>query len=151
VVPGNASKDVFLSYQRLVTAMEQNEKRTRIETRYCGPTVVLASRRKLGTDAAAGAAHTSRFSRKIFGNNESFVVYDHDISRYVRTIESLHVSTRLVYLSRRVMDDLGQSLNSRRAAQVQAGAQTEVAGWEHSLKQAEEARRIRISKLAEIL
>jgi hypothetical protein len=31
LVPGNASKVVFLSFQRLVTAMEENEKRTRIE------------------------------------------------------------------------------------------------------------------------
>jgi hypothetical protein len=151
LVPGNVSNDIFLSYQKLVTAMEENEKRSRVETRYCGPTVVLASRRTLGTDAPAGAAHSSRFSRKIFGNNESFVVYDHDISRYVRTIESLHVSTSLVYLSRRVMDDLGRSLNSRRAAQVRAVAQREVAAWEHSLVQADEARRTRISKLAEIL
>jgi hypothetical protein len=151
LVPGNPPKDVFSSYQRLVTAVEENERRTRIETHFCGPTVVLASRRKLGADAPAGAAHTSRFSRKIFANNESYAIYDHDISRYVRTIESLHVSTSIVYLSKPVMDDLGRTLNRRRAAQVQAEAQSEVAAWEHSLKKAAEARRTRISRLAEIL
>jgi len=151
LVPGNESKDVFLGFQRLITAMEENEQRTRIETQYCGPTVVLASRRKLDADAPTGAAHTSQFSRKIVCNNEFFVVYDHDIVRYVRTIESLHVSTSLVYLARRVMDDLGRRLNSQRGAQVLAEARREVAGWEQSLLQAEEARQIRISKLSEIL
>ena len=150
-VAASESKDVFLSFQRLVTGIEETDKRTRIETRYCGPTLVQASRRKPGADAPTGAAHTSHFSRKTFGNDDFFVLYDHDIERYVRTIESLHVSTTLVYLSRRVMDDLGRKLNSKRTAEVQAEARKEVAGWEESLRQAEEARRIRIAKLAEIV
>ena len=140
-----------MRFQRLVTAMEENEKRTRVETQYCGPTVVLASRRKLGAEAPVGAAHTSQFSRKIFANNEFFVVYDHDVVRYVRTIESLHVSTTLVYLSRPVMDDLGRKLNAERGAHVQAEARQEVVAWEQSLRHAEEARRIRIAKLSEMV
>ncbi len=125
--------------------------RAAFETQYYGPTVVLASRKKLGTDAPAGAAHTSQFSRKTFGNDGFYLISAHDIVRYVRTIESLHVSTTLVYLSRRVMDDLGRRLNSERAGQVQAEARREVVGWEQSLLQAEEGRRDRIAKLSEIV
>ncbi len=150
-VANGDSNEVFSSFQRLVTAIEENEKRTRIETRYCGPTLVQPSRRKPGADAPTGAAHTSQLSRRTFANDEFFALYEHDIERYVRTIESLHVSTTLVYLSRRVMDDLGRKLNSKRAAQVQAEARREVAGWEQSLLQAEEARRIRIARLSEIV
>jgi hypothetical protein len=150
-VASGDSKDVFSSFQRLVTAIEENEKKTRIETRYCGPTLVQSSRRNLGADAPTGAAHTSQFSRRTFANDKFFILYDHDIERYVRTIESLHFSTTLVYLSRRVMDDLGRKLNSKRAAQVQAEARREVTGWEQSLLQAEEARRIRIARLSEMV
>jgi len=109
------------------------------------------TKRKVGPDVATAAAHTSQSSRKIFCNDEFFVVYNHAIERYVRTIESLHVFTNLVYLSRKVMDDLGQKLNSQRSAEVQAEAQREVDRWRESLRQAEEAKQTRISKLSEIL
>jgi hypothetical protein len=42
-------------------------------------------------------------------------------------------------------------LNSQRCAQIQAQAQTEIDQWKESIKRAEEARRDRILRLAEIL
>ena len=150
-VPGNDSKDVFTGFQRLVTVMEENEQRTKLETHYYGPTIVLSSRQKQRADSAIGAAHMSETSRRIFGNDAFELVYDLDLERYVRTIESLHASTNLVYLSRRMMNDVGKSLNSLLGAQVQAEAQKEVVGWQQALLAEEEARRIRISKLSAML
>jgi hypothetical protein len=144
-------KSVFSGFQRLVTTEEDHETRTRIETHYWGPSVVLASRRKLGPDVATATAHTSQSARKIFCNDQWFVVYHLAIERYVRTIESLHVFTNLVYMSRQVMDDLGKKLNAQRGAQVEAEAQKEIDGWEESLRQAREAKQTRITKLSRIL
>jgi hypothetical protein len=146
-----APEGVFTGFQRLVTEIDESSDRKRVETQYFGPTVVQSSRRKLGAEVAAGAAHTSQSSRKIFGNDECFVVYDHELERYVRTIESLHAITSLVYLCRRMMDDIGQRLNTAHGAQIQADARREVVAWENALLQAEEAKRTRISNLATIL
>jgi hypothetical protein len=71
----------------LATVAEETGNQNRIETQYFGPAVVHSSRKKLGADVAVGAAHTSESSRRIFGNDEFFVIYDHEIGRYVRTIE----------------------------------------------------------------
>jgi hypothetical protein len=144
-------KSVLSGYQRLVTAQENNESRTRIETHYWGPSVVLASRKKVDPEIATATAHTSRFTRKILCNDQWFVVYNHAIERYVRTIESLHVFTNLVYISRPVMDDVGRTLNAQRGAQVEAEARREIEGWEESLRKEQEAKQTRILKLAQIL
>ena len=83
-------------------------------------------------------------------NDEFFVIHDHEIVRYVRTIESLHSITSLVYLSRRMMDDVGRRLNSAQR-KIQAEARREVDGWENALRAAADAKRTRISKLSEVL
>ena len=150
-VPKNRVESVFTGFQRLVTATEETGTTNRIETQYFGPAVVHSSRKKLGADVTVGAAHTSQSSRRIFANDEFFVIYDNEIERYVRTIESLHSITSLVYLSRRMMDDVGRRLNSARGAQIQAEARREVVGWENALLECQEAKRTRISKLSEIL
>jgi hypothetical protein len=112
---------------------------------------VLASKSKLGPDIATATAHTSQSARRIFCNDQWFVVYHHAIERYVRTIESLHVFTNLVYMSRSVMDDLGRKLNAQRGAQVEAEARRVIEDWEESLHQALEAKQARISRLSQIL
>jgi hypothetical protein len=150
-VPGNESRDVFSGFQRLVGMVSDNEAGARIETHYFGPTVVFASKPQLAAELADNAAHSSESSRKIFCNEKFYLVFDHEIVRYVRTIESLHAFTSLVYLSRRMMDELGRKLNSGRGARIQAEARKEVVSWEQSLREAEEAKRARISKLSEIL
>ena len=150
-VSGKELKGIFTGVERLVTGIDETGNTNRIETQYFGPAVVHSSRRRLGADVAAGAAHTSQSSRKIFGNEECFVIYDHEIVRYVRTIESLHSITSLVYLSRRMMDDIGRKLNAARCTQIQAEARLAIAGWKNALLQAEEAKRTRISNLSKIL
>ena len=150
-VSGIVPEIVFTGFERLVNVMDETGNKNRIDTEYFGPAVVLSSRKNLGADVAGGAAHTSQSSRKILGNDAFFVVYDHEIVRYVRTIESLHSITSLVYLSRRIMDDVGRKLNSARGARIQAEARREVDGWENALRAAADAKRTRISKLSEVL
>jgi hypothetical protein len=142
---------VFSSFPRLVTSEEDHETRTRIETCYWGPTVLLASDQKLEPEVATAAAHTSQAVRRIFSNEQWFVVVNHAVERYVRTIESLHVFTKLIYLSRQVMDDLGRKLNAERGFQVVADAQRTIERWEESLRKAEQAKQARIARLSRIL
>jgi hypothetical protein len=149
--PEVEAANVYSGFPRLVTSEEDHEAKTRIETHYWGPSVVHASERKLGSQIATGAAHTSQSARQLFCNDQWFVVLNHAVERYVRTIESLHVFTKLVYLSRQVMDDLGRKLNAQRGAQVEADARREIEGWENSLRKAQEAKQTRILKLSQML
>jgi hypothetical protein len=148
---GKQAAGVFTGFDRLVTGVDEIGNTNRIETQYFGPAVVLSSRSKLGVDVAAGVAHTTQSSRKIFGNDECFVIYEHEIVRYVRSIESLHSITSLVYLSRRMMDEIGRKLNAARFTQIQAEARLEIVGWENALLRAKEAKRNRVSNLSKIL
>jgi hypothetical protein len=150
-IPGVEANGVFTSYPRLVTFDENHEKRARVETHYWGPTVLAASDQKVGLDVETAAAHTSMSVRRVFANDQWLVVVNHAVERYVRTIESLHVFTKLIYISRKVMDDLGRKLNSRRGAEVEAEARKAIAAWEKSLRDAEAAKQARISKLSQIL
>jgi hypothetical protein len=142
---------VFSSFPRLVTSDEKQGPTTRIETGYNGPTVVVGSDRSPGPEVATAAAQTSQSVRRLFCNDQWFVVVNHAVERYVRTIESLHVFTQLIYLSRHVMDDLGRTLNARSGSQVAAEAQKAIESWKETLRQADEAKRARITKLSEIL
>jgi hypothetical protein len=142
---------VFSSCRRLVTSEENLETKTRTETQYWGPTVLLASDDEIEPQVATGAAHTTQAVRRIFGNDQWFVVVNHAVERYVRTIESLHVSTRLIYLSRRVMDDLGRKLNAQRGAEVEAEARRAIEKWEESIRKADELKQARIQKLSRVL
>ncbi len=112
---------------------------------------MLASRSKVGHDGAGVAAHASQSARRIFCNDDWFVVYDHALERYVRTIESLHVFTSLVYLSRKEMNDVGRRLNARRVAQLAALARRKIDDWKSSLQRSEEAKQARIARLTNIL
>jgi hypothetical protein len=150
-VPGISADHVFSSYARLVTSEEKLETKTRIGTGYCGPTVLLASDRKPTTVLATPAAQTSQSIRRLFGNDQWFVIVNHAVERYVRTIESLHIFTTLIYLSRQVMDDVGRKLNSERGAQVAALARRTIESWEESLRRADESKRARIAKLSQVL
>jgi hypothetical protein len=150
-IPDVETDGVFVRYPRLIAFEENHEKRTRIETHYWGPTVLLASDQKVGLDVETAAAHTSMAVRRVLGNDRWLVVVNHAVERYVRTIESLHVFTKLVYISREVMDDLGRKLNSQRGAQVEAESRKAVAAWQKSVRDAEAAKQARISKLSQIL
>ena len=113
-VPGGDGTGVFADFEQLVRTTEENETKTSIEQHYCGPRVVHAAKPKPAPDNAA-AASASDSVRRIYCNDEWFVVYDRKVEHYVRTIESLHLFTSLVYLSRREMDDIGRRLNSEHA------------------------------------
>jgi hypothetical protein len=150
-VAGIEPMSVFLAFEELVTTVEDHGAGTTVETHYSGPAVVRASQRKLHPDRASAAAHASLCARTLFCNDDCFVIYNQAIERYVRSIESLHAFTNLVYLSREVMDGLGRRLNSERSARIQAEAQREIDRWQESLRLAEEAKQARISRLSEIL
>jgi hypothetical protein len=150
-VPDLDPKDVFSSFPRLVTSPETQETKTRIETHYWGPSVLLSADSQSGQEPAAGTAHTIAAVRKIFCNDRWLVVCNHKVERYVRTFESLHVFTKLVYLSRSVMDDLGRRNVAQRGAQIEAKARSEIECWEQSLNHARGAKQARISKLSQIL
>jgi hypothetical protein len=149
--PGIEPEKVFSSYDELVNSTEDNVTKPRIETHYCGPALVLQSRKRHDEEIPTAATHSSQSSRKIFANPEFLVVYDSKIERYVRTIESLHVFHNVIYISRKHADDLGRRLNAQRCAQVQAEARQEIDRWKESIRQAEESKRARIQKLVEIL
>jgi hypothetical protein len=150
-IPDVDPKEVFSGFPRLVTCDGNNEMKTRIETQYWGPSVLLSSDSASGQELATGAAHTSAAVRKIFCNDHWLVVCNHKVERYVRTIESLHVFTKLVYLSRSIMNDFGRQANAERGAQLQADAQRDIGRWEQSLNQAQGAKQARIQKLSQIL
>ena len=69
----------------------------------------------------------------------------------MRTIESLHVYTKLIYISRQVMDEVGRKLIAQRGAQVEAEARAEIDRFKESRFKSEEAKQARISKLSQIL
>jgi hypothetical protein len=142
---------VFSGFSKLIDARDTDESISRIETHYWGPTVVLASQHKLGAEVMTAAAHTSQSARRIYASERWFVVCHHVAERYVRTIESLHVFTTLLYVSRPIMEDVGKKLNERRGAQVEAAARRVIEAHEDSLRQAQAARQARISRLSEIL
>ncbi len=150
-VPEVDGKSLFSAFPRLVTAGDDHETRTKIDTHYWGPSVLLASDNEIGPEVSTSAAHTNLAVRRIFANNQWFVVCTHAVERYVRTIESLHVSTKLVYLSRRVMGDLGRKLNAQRGAQVEEEARREITSWEAVRGQAQDAKQARITKLSRLL
>jgi hypothetical protein len=150
-LPASVPANLFTGYQRLVTTTEDNEPTTRIETHYCGPSLVHPSRKNHDSDIPTAATHSRQSARRFFANQDFLVVYDVKIERYVRTIESIHVFENLVSIARKLADELGRQLNSQRCAQIQAQAQTEIDQWKESIKRAGEARRDRILRLAEIL
>jgi hypothetical protein len=150
-VPGIEPKSVFPAFSRFVKSEEEQEPATKIETHYWGPSILLPSDREIGPDAATTAAHTSEAVRRFFCNNEWSVICDCAVERYVRTVESLHVFTKLVYFSRPVMDDMGRKFNAQRGAQVEAEARAEIDRREQSRFKSEEAKQARISKLSQIL
>jgi hypothetical protein len=145
-VPAN----LFTVYQRLVKATIDHEP-ARIETQYCGPALVDSARKNPDSDIPAAATHSSQCTRRFFANPDFFVVYDVKIERYVRTIESIHVFENLIYIARKQADDLGRQLNSQRCGQIQSQAQAEIDQWRESIKRAEQARKERIRRLAEML
>ena len=148
--PGLDLTKVLTSYERLVNASEDNETKTRVETHYCGPSIILPSRKKHDAEIATAATHSSQSTRKFFSNEEFLVIYDYKLERYVRTIESLHIFTNLVYIARKLADDLGRQLNARRCAEIRAEA-----ARGRPLARNDQPRRAgrkdRISRLAQIL
>ena len=150
-VPGIEPEGVFQAFPQLVASDLEHEPGVRIETHYWGPSVLLPSDRQLGPVVASNAAHASEDARRIFCNDQWIVICDHSLERYVRTIESLHVYTKLVYLSRQVMDDLGRRLNAERGAKVEAQARAEIKSWEESRSRSDRAKQARISRLSQIL
>ena len=93
---------------------------------------------------------TSEDARRIFCNDQWIVICDHSLERYVRTIESLHVYTKLVYLSRQVMDEAGRKLNAERGAKVEGQARGEIKSWEESRSRSDQAKQW-VSRLSQIL
>ena len=102
-------------------------------------------------EIATAATHSSQSTRKFYSNEEFLVIHDYKLERYVRTIESLHIFTNLVYIARKLADDLGRQLNARRCAEIRAEAGREVGHWRETISRAEQARKDRISRLAQIL
>ncbi len=150
-VPGIEPEGVYSAFPRLVTSQDAQEPAARIETHYWGPSILLPSDREVAAEVATTAAHTSEAARRICCNDHWIVVCNHAIERYVRTIESLHVFTKLVYISRQVMDELGRKLIAQRGAQVEADARSEIDRFKESRFKSEEAKQARISKLSQIL
>jgi hypothetical protein len=150
-VPGSDVSTAFARFEQMVGTTEDNETQATIEVQYCGPRVVRATKSKPVTDPAAAAASASDSVRRIFCNDQWFVVYDQTLELYVRTIESLHAFTSLVYLSRKEMDDVGRRLNSERGARLAAETGKKINSWKESLRQADEAKQARISRLTAIL
>jgi hypothetical protein len=153
-IQGTAQEGVFspvTSYQRLVTTTMDNEPKTRVETQYCGPSLVSPALRKHDPDIATGATSESQSSTRTFASKDCLVFYDFKIERYVRTIESIHVFESLIYVSSTLANDIGRRLNSQRCARVAAEAQAEVEKRQESQRLAEEAKKARISKLVDLL
>ncbi len=150
-VPGIDPQGVFSAFPRLVKSEDGHEPPARIETHYWGPAVLLPSDREIGAEVATTAAHTSEAARRICCNEQWIVVCLHAVERYVRTIESLHVYTKLIYISREVMDELGRKLIAQRGAQVEAEARAEIERFKQSRFKSEEEKQARISKLSQIL
>jgi hypothetical protein len=149
--PGLDPASLFTSYERLVGVGEDGDAKSGVETHYCGPSLILPSRKKPDAEIATAGTHSSQATRKFFANEDFLVIYDFKLERYVRTIESLHDFTNLIYISRKFADDLGRNLNARRCAEIQAEAGREVGHWRETIRRAEEARRDRISRLSQIL
>ena len=150
-VPGIDPQGVFSAFPRLVKNEDGHEPPARIETHYWGPAILLPSDREIGAEVATTAAHTSEAARRICSNDQWIVVCHHAVERYVRTIESLHVYTKLIYISREVMDELGRKLIAARVRQVEAEARAEIDRFKESRFKSEEAKQARISKLSQIL
>jgi hypothetical protein len=150
-VPDHWPKNIFSSLPQLVTCDDDEDARTRIETHYWGPSVLRATDNLLGPEIATNAAHSSQSARRILSNDQWIVVCNHALERYVRTIESLHGFTKLVYMSRPVMEDVGRKLHAERGARVDADARRAIAIWEESVHKAQETKRNRILRLSRIL
>ena len=148
---GALSTNCLTGYQRLVRITENNEPLYRIETHYCGPSLIRCAPSNHDSNLSTPAASSRQPARRFFASPDFFVVYDVKIERYVRTIESIHVYENLIYIARKLADDLGRNLNSRRCALIQAQAQAEIDQWNESISRAAEARTERIRRLAEIL
>jgi hypothetical protein len=149
--PGIDPQGVFSAFPRLVKSEDGHEPAASIATYYWGPAVLLPSDREIGAEVAASAAHTSEAARRICCNDHWIVVCSHSVERYVRTIESLHVYTKLIYISRQVMDEVGRKLIAQRGAQVEAEARAEIDRFKESRFKSEEEKQARISKLSQIL
>jgi hypothetical protein len=150
-VNGFATEDYLTAYQRLVTDNTDGEPSVRIDTHYSGPAFLQPSRRKHDSEIPTAATHSRESSSQAYASKDTVVVYDFKVERYVRTIESIHVFENLIYLSRALADDLGRRLNSERCGLERAQAQAEIDHWKESLRLAEEAKKARILRLAEIL
>lgn len=142
---------LYTPFERLVTAHEQNEPCTRIETAYVGPSLVSFVGRSPSAEIPTGSTHSTESSRKAFATPECLVIYDYKLERYVRTIESIHVYETLIYVSRSLTDDLGRRLNAVQAQAVRAQAAAAIDDWRQTIARAEQARRDRIDRLAAIL
>jgi hypothetical protein len=150
-LPTGTPREAFRGYQRLVTSTVDNEPGTRVETHYCGPSLVVAARKRPDAEISTAATHSTQSSRKFFSNDDFFVVYDFKMERYVRTIESIHVFENIIYLSKPLVEEPGRRLNAQHCASVQTQAKGEIEEWQQSIKRAEEAKTARIQKLAGLL
>ena len=107
-------EDFLSAFQRLVTTSVDGEPSTQLETHYCGPSFLLPSRKKSDSEIPTAATHSTQASSQAYANEETVVIHDFKVERYVRTIESIHVFENLVYLSRVLAETIGKRLNSER-------------------------------------
>lgn len=149
-VEGSASEDLHAPFERLAT-QEESEPCTRVETAYCGPSLVSFVGRPLAAEIPTGSTHSAQSSRKAYANPDCLVIYDYKLERYVRTIESIHVYETLIYVSRSLNEDLGRRLNARQAQAVREQAAAAIDEWRQTIERAENARRDRIDRLAAVL
>jgi hypothetical protein len=149
-LPSGTPADLISEYQELVDASDDTEPGIRLETHFAGPTLLPCVRRPEDSDIAT-AARTRQSNRKSFASSDYLVLYDVKIERYVRTIESFHVFEDLVYISQKLVDELGRKLNSERCRQIQSQAQAQIDRWNESKRRAEAARAERIRRLSDIL
>lgn len=149
--PGLDMARILTGYERLVSGIEDGESRTRVETHFCGPSIIVPAGKRHEAEIPTAATRGNQATRRYFSNEEFLVIYDSKLERYVRTIESLHVFTNLTYIARSIVDDHGKRLNARRCDEVRAEAAHEVGHWRETLSRAERAKKARISRLAEIL
>jgi hypothetical protein len=150
-IHGLATEELLRSYQRLITSSLDGAPTTRIETHYCGPAILVPSRKRNDSDFPAASTHSSQASTQTYASKDTLVVYDFKVERYVRTIESIHVFENLVYLSRILADQIGRPLNTERCALERTQAQAEIDQWKDALRRADEAKKTRILRLAELL
>jgi hypothetical protein len=150
-IDGLPAGEHFTTFERLVATPGENQAESRVGTAACGPGVIVFSGRPLTAEIPTGTTHSSQAVRKGFANDACLVIYDFKSERYVRTIESIHVYENLIYLSRTLAAEIGRRINERRRALVREDARAQIDAWRSAIDRAEEGRRARIQRLAEIL